>query len=99
MSITVMHAADSRIPRRRSVCSHLVRTQTVNKQTTTTTTTEQNHVPPSSRSKRRNKKPEEEKQSENKEVDRAREETRINIRASFQRWRSCGSVRTFLLDR
>ena len=50
-------------------------------------------------SQRRNKKTEEEKQSKNKEVDRAREETRINIRASCQRWRSCGSVRTFLLDR
>ena len=36
---------------------------------------------------RRNKKTDEEKLFKNKELDQAREKTRINIRASFQRWR------------
>ena len=48
------------------------------------------HAPLLPTSKRRLKKTEEEKQCKNKELDRAREKTRINIRGSFQRWRSCG---------
>ena len=38
-------------------------------------------------SKRRIKKTEEEKQCKKKELDRAREKTRANIRVSFQRWK------------
>ena len=52
-----------------------------------TTTTEPNNAPPLSTSKRRNKKTDEEKQYMNKELDQAREKTRINIGVSFQRWR------------
>ena len=48
---------------------------------------EQKNAPPLPKSKRRNKKTEEEKECKNKELDRTREKTRINIRASFQRWR------------
>ena len=85
----------------RSVCSYLVREVQAEDQPVNssgeqrTTTTELKNAPPVSRSKRRNKKTDEEKQRENKEMDRAREETRINIRASFQRWRSCGSCKDF----
>ena len=64
-----------------------------------TTTTEQKHAPPLATSQRRNKKTDKEKQCWNKELDRAREKTRTNIWASFQRWRCCqdfsaGQVRT-----
>ena len=56
---------------------------------------QQKHAPSSPTSKRSSKKTEEEKQSKNKELDRARKKTRINIRASFQRWRSCGICQDF----
>ena len=45
------------------------------------------NAPPLAASKRRNKKTDKEKQCKNKALDRAREETRIIIGASFQRWR------------
>ena len=55
---------------------------TVNNGGEQTTTTEQKHAPPLLMSKRRNKKPEEEMQSKNKDLDRAREKTRIIEAAS-----------------
>ena len=51
------------------------------------TTTEQKNAPPLPTSKRRKKMNDEEKQCKKKELDRAREKTRVNNRASFQRWR------------
>ena len=70
-------------PHRCSACSYLVRyfqAQTL-----------QSHKMPhhcrDMPSKRRNKKTDEEKQCKEEELDQAREKTRINIRASFQRWR------------
>ena len=75
-----------------SACCHLVRyfqAQTVNNGGEQTTTTEQKHAPPLPASKRRNRKTDKEKQSKNTELNRAREKTRINNEALFQRWRSC----------
>ena len=77
-------------PHRCSVCSHLVRyvqPQTVNNGREQTTTTVLKNAPPLPTSKRRNKKTDKEKQYKKKELDRAREKTRINIGVSFQRWR------------
>ena len=75
-------------PCRCSVCSHLVRyvqAQTVNNGGEQTTTTELKHA----HVKEKNMKTDQEKQFKNKELDRAGEKTRINIRTSFPRWRSC----------
>ena len=47
------------------------------------------NVSPGPMSKRRNTKTDEEKQCEKKELNQARATTRIHVRASFQRWKSC----------
>ena len=75
---------------RRSVCSYLVRyfqAQTVNSSGDQTTTTETKNAPPLPALKRRNKKTDKEKQCKKKELNCAREKTRINMGVSFQRWR------------
>ena len=77
-------------PRMRSACSYLVKyfhAQTVNSGGEQTATTEPKIAPPSPSSKTRNKKTDKEKKCKNKELDQAREKKRINIWASFQRWR------------
>ena len=73
-------------PRRRRYRYIQAQAQTVNDGGEQTTTKPKN-APPLPTSKRRNKKTDEEKQCKNKELDHAREKTRINIEASFQRWR------------
>ena len=76
--------------RRCSVCSDLVRhfhAQIVNNGGEQTTTTELKNAPPLPASKSRHKKTDKEKQCKNKELDRATEKRRINIRGSFQRCR------------
>ena len=78
-------------PHMPSACSYLVRyfqTQTVNNGREQTTTTELKNAPPLPMSKRRNKKTDKENLCENKELDRAREKTRINI--IFRGGGSCG---------
>ena len=91
VSHSLAYVAGSPIPSHRcSVCSYLVRyfqAQTLNNGREQTTTTEPKNAPPLPMSKRRNKKTDKEKQCKNKEMDRARERTRIDIGASFQRWR------------
>ena len=87
MSIILAHTGQC--PSRRSACSYLVRyvhVQTVNNGgEQTTTTTEMKNAPPLPTSKRINKTADKEKQFKNKESDRAREKTGINIGASFQK--------------
>ena len=69
---------------------------------------EPNNAPPLPTSDRRNKKTAGEKQSKNKEPDQASGKTKINIGASFQRWRelrdlqglkSAAELAAFLLDK
>ena len=77
-------------PHRCSACSYLVwyvQAQTLNNGREQIKTTEPKNSPPLPMSKRRNKKTDEEKQCKNKELDQAREKTRIHFGASFQRWR------------
>ena len=67
---------------RHSACPYPIRYfkgQTVNNGGEQTTTTKPKNAPPLPMSKKRKKKPDEEKQCKNKELDRGREKTRINI--------------------
>ena len=68
--------------------------QTVNNGGEQTTTTEPKNAAPLPTSKRRNKKTEEEKRCQNKELDQAREKTRLNIGVISEVEGAAGFVRT-----
>ena len=77
-------------PTQAQCCPYLVRylhAQTANNGGEQSTTTELKNAPPLTLSKRRNKNTYNIKQCKKKELDQAREITRIHIGASFQSWR------------
>ena len=95
------------LPRTGSACSHLVSSSPKLKLQTMVEKHQQKNAPSLPTSKRRDKQTDEERQCKNKDLDRAREKTRTNVGASFQRLRELQDLRlkskaeldAFLLDK